>query len=534
MSTVIAGGLTNTPTDPSLFGGATPEQVAAAVADYIAKNPVNAPSAEQIASAVEEYLKNNPISGGVDAEQLTQAVNAALQTAKESGEFDGPQGEPGKTPVKGEDYFTEADKAAIVDAAIADSRLNLPIYSMDSNSGLSHADIPAGSVELTINGLPYDNPNYNGGFSTTENARRSDYIAITNDMASIRAVCYMGTTGCLLSFYDADKVRIDELDILGKAEKFQTEVVDLTDEAYSKAKYFIVAYYDAGKIFERYECTITYKAQGSTTDRGLNILIFGDSITETASINLDGNDCTSAYAGRTASYVNAAGNTVVYNKWPVLIQRILKCEDVRNYAKSGASYKEEARESGQERRNLSYQVRVALNDLDNPNGVFPSTHYDPDIVIFSLGTNDGAPNDTPDSAMSKIVLASDGFSVDADATLVSLDKTKFCEAAMWAFLTIKKAFPMAMCFCALPIQRAQGEVNTGTLHEYLSQIAKRYGCIVIDGAYESGIVRDLEVRGGLGAMLHDGLHPNDKGQNLLARMILTAIRRYYLPFDGMN
>lgn len=70
MSTIIAGGLTNTPTDPSLFGGATPEQVAAAVADYIAKNPVNAPSAEQIASAVEEYLKNNPSGGGSDADTL--------------------------------------------------------------------------------------------------------------------------------------------------------------------------------------------------------------------------------------------------------------------------------------------------------------------------------------------------------------------------------------------------------------------------------------------------------------------------------
>jgi hypothetical protein len=122
MSTVIAGGLTNTPTDPSLFGGATPEQVAAAVADYIAKNPVNAPSAEQIASAVEKYLKNNPISGGVDAEQLTQAVNAALQTAKESGEFDGPQGYPGKdgkTPVMGEDYYTDADKAEIVNDVLS-------------------------------------------------------------------------------------------------------------------------------------------------------------------------------------------------------------------------------------------------------------------------------------------------------------------------------------------------------------------------------------------------------------------------------
>ena len=70
MSMIIAGGLTNTPTDPALFGGATPEQVAAAVAEYIAKNPVNAPSAEQIASAVEEYLKNNPSGGGGDADTL--------------------------------------------------------------------------------------------------------------------------------------------------------------------------------------------------------------------------------------------------------------------------------------------------------------------------------------------------------------------------------------------------------------------------------------------------------------------------------
>ena len=36
----------------------------------------------------------------------------------------GPQGDPGKTPVKGEDYFTEADKTEIVSAVIS----ALPIY----------------------------------------------------------------------------------------------------------------------------------------------------------------------------------------------------------------------------------------------------------------------------------------------------------------------------------------------------------------------------------------------------------------------
>ena len=39
-------------------------------------------------------------------------------------EFPAIKGEPGKTPVKGEDYFTEADKQEIVDAVVS----ALPLY----------------------------------------------------------------------------------------------------------------------------------------------------------------------------------------------------------------------------------------------------------------------------------------------------------------------------------------------------------------------------------------------------------------------
>lgn len=48
---------------------------------------------------------------------IETAVNDALEKAKESGEFDGEKGEKGdkgKTPEKGVDYFTEADKNEIV------------------------------------------------------------------------------------------------------------------------------------------------------------------------------------------------------------------------------------------------------------------------------------------------------------------------------------------------------------------------------------------------------------------------------------
>jgi hypothetical protein len=59
-----------------------------------------------------------------------EALNLALAQAKTSGEFDGApgrdgiDGKDGKTPVKGTDYFTAADKQEIVNAVIA----ALPVY----------------------------------------------------------------------------------------------------------------------------------------------------------------------------------------------------------------------------------------------------------------------------------------------------------------------------------------------------------------------------------------------------------------------
>lgn len=137
--------------------------------------------------------------------------------------------------------------------------------------------------------------------------------------------------------------------------------------------------------------------------------------------------------------------------------------------------------------------------------------------------------------MNKTVLQSDGYSIDVPSTLAALDDTKFCESARKAFIRIKQAFPMAQIFCVLPIQRANNEINFGTLRQYLMEMAKRYGCIIIDGAGESGITRDFNVWNTVGEYLKDGLHPNEKGQNLMARMILSALRSHYIPFGiGFN
>ena len=58
------------------------------------------------------------ISGKLDASKLPEAINSALAQAKESGAFDG---ENGYTPVKGVDYFTDADKDEIKGEIITES-----------------------------------------------------------------------------------------------------------------------------------------------------------------------------------------------------------------------------------------------------------------------------------------------------------------------------------------------------------------------------------------------------------------------------
>lgn len=75
------------------------------------------------------YLtEHQDISGKLDADKLPEAVNDALAQAKASGEFKGDKGDKGdtgatgasgkdgKTPVKGTDYFIEADINEIVNA----------------------------------------------------------------------------------------------------------------------------------------------------------------------------------------------------------------------------------------------------------------------------------------------------------------------------------------------------------------------------------------------------------------------------------
>ena len=121
--------------------GVSEEKIAQVVNDYLAKNPPSVtekdPTVPSWAKKPEKPSYTADEVGALSKGTLSEAINAALAQAKESGEFDGKDGytpvkgkdyfdgepgqpgAPGKTPVKGTDYYTEADKAEMVNSVLA-------------------------------------------------------------------------------------------------------------------------------------------------------------------------------------------------------------------------------------------------------------------------------------------------------------------------------------------------------------------------------------------------------------------------------
>lgn len=117
-----------------LEDSASKEDIANAVADYLEKNPIEAGATAEEAAQIQQNKTDieQLTQDKLDASALPEAVNEALAQAQASGAFKGEQGEPGpagpagadgqpgkdgKTPIKGTDYFTEADKQEIAEAA---------------------------------------------------------------------------------------------------------------------------------------------------------------------------------------------------------------------------------------------------------------------------------------------------------------------------------------------------------------------------------------------------------------------------------
>lgn len=215
------------------------------------------------------------------------------------------------------------------------------------------------------------------------------------------------------------------------------------------------------------------------------VLLFGDSITETSNVEAGIYD------------------SLAYRQnWLLYAFAMLEIQSFRNFARSGASYREYVGQLDWQK--ISYQVGVAI-----------STGFTPDIVVIACGTNDGISNlGDYDTAMSK--------------NIVDLDMSLTAEALRKNLYTISQAYPNAKLFSCLPLQRADVETSTRQpLLDLIRKMSGRYGFIVIDCHNETGIVKDFEVWGSNGRDLSDGLHPKTSGQIKQAKLISSKIKSNY-------
>jgi len=359
----------------------------------------------------------------------------------------------------------------------------------------------------------------NGTFLSEVSARCTDFIPVKAG-EKYRICCFITDSGNSICCYDEQKSFIAASSVTG----YYNGLFVIPDGV----SYIRCSFYG----LQNSEVLVRVSDSLYPNCNKKNILVFGDSISDCTNITVSGG-VTTAYVYRTIYCETPNYGNVRYAFWPTLMRDIFNANELRCYAKSGATYRNQ--NGGQFRQSLREQVDLAIADRLNTGGAFSVNDFTPDIVIFALGTNDlGVTEFDADSALAKVVWEDDPIQVDYDATVAALDLSKAMDAALYAYLTIRKYWPMALGIVVAPIQRMSIDVYGSTFAENLAKVAKYCGFVFANGADLSNISRFSNVSGTNGSSLIDGLHPNPIGQNMMARMMISLVASNYCDFSLFN
>jgi len=165
----------------------------------------------------------------------------------------------------------------------------------------------------------------------------------------------------------------------------------------------------------------------------------------------------------------------------------------------------------QKRHNNVSKVHIQKFISEVDNGTYP----EPDVFVFSMGTNDTNLGSATEALEGK--------------TLDSVDVNTMAGGARWSIQTILQRFPKCRVFLCTPIQTGDVEHNKMNLKkiEILREICCALSVQVIDCYSNSGITEKFEQPKGHGRYLRDGLHPEAEGQQLMGRYIAKEIRNNF-------
>ena len=162
------------------------------------------------------------------------------------------------------------------------------------------------------------------------------------------------------------------------------------------------------------------------------------------------------------------------------------------------------------RHNNTSKVHIQKFIAEVESGQYP----EPDVFVFSMGTNDGKLGSAEEALKGK--------------SLDEVDVTTMAGGARWAIQTIIEHYPNCRVFVCTPIQTANPGHNKMNLRkiEILREICRSLSVQMIDCYGESGITEKLE-NGHGERYLRNGLHPAEEGQQLMGRYIAKEIRNNY-------
>lgn len=501
----------------------TDEQVASAVNDYVTENPdvLGNPTDEQVQTAVDNYLVENPVTAGASEEEAKQI---------------------------------EENKSNIE---------NLSANSLTKTYFFSET-IPFDKFYIIrlVDGFMQEVTTY---------GRSTDYIDISKKKG-VSISTKTANTHAMIAFYDKDKNYLKDISVVGAGKVVATEI-DLSIEQYSDAVYMIVSAYgtDVNDDYVSQNCycvfTCEYDLEEKLSNKldknlgtenkekiltidengyvvpteqkqvdvlkGRDVLVFGDSITYTHYLETNDNGETTNYTLWGLNSSSFVGDK--YYRWPVILDRKHEFRELRNYARSGASIRSTSSTLG---LNLEYQVAEALKDLDNPHNAFATDDFNPDIVIFAIGTNDNSVqvSDTLDSALNKFVYDETTNVLMYEDTVNALTERNIHEMLCKALLQIKHNFPYALTLFITP-PNARGKDSLYQVRNAIKNVCDYFGVDTLNGSVNYGIntVEECQVGGAIkGIYLQDGLHPNGKAQNLLARCVDGYLQSHYMPLNDSS
>lgn len=385
----------------------------------------------------------------------------------------GPKGADGKTPVKGTDYWTEADK-----------------IEMMSDIASSMVYVEPQTVQFTI--AKSCILSSTGKIGTSSDHYRTDYIDLTGyDTIEFYGKC--ANSKYSLAFYNSSKAIMTDVCVVGKG----TSLDNYTMAIPSGAAYAIGSAYIASDSY----LTQYYVGVSSSTSnpvaksiadmertvcpfKGKKVMFFGDSITHNELM----------YVGN-------------------LLERT-GMERIANFAINGATLANYSdtemngapAQDGTHNNTVPNQVQKLLNSV--------SSYEVPDIIIISAATNGGS----SETGLDETQYTDDtGAYIDIDT--VSL--TKFSGAMRWMYEKLIGCYPNAIICFATPIQAYGGDSRTfaklSNKAECIRQNCERLSTPCIDAFRKSGIYGRYEVASANGKYLKDGLHPNTDGAVKLAK-----------------